>query len=177
MTTSNVDGAGSRGPVIAAVAAGELDGLALMRAWASGEVPAPPIADTIGFTVESVAPGEVTFSITPAKHHYNLLNAVQGGVYAVVLDSATACAVHTMLPAGTTFASLDLNVKFLRGLTVDSGPISCVGRVVHLGRRTALAQAELVGPEGRLYAQASSTCLILRPENGKPDAAGDSGPA
>jgi uncharacterized protein (TIGR00369 family) len=176
MTMSDANGVGSgnrahgfrRNTITAAVAAGELDGLALMRAWARGDVPPPPIAATIGFTVESVEPGEVTFAFTPAEHHYNLLDAVQGGVYAIVLDSATACAVHTMLPAGTTFASLDLNVKFLRGLTVDSGPIRCVGRVVHLGRRTALARAELVGPEGRLYAEATSTCLILRPDNGKP---------
>lgn len=146
--------------VVAAAAAGELDGLSVMRAWADGSLPPPPIADTIGFTVESATAGEVTFSFTPAERHYNLLGGVQGGVYAVLLDSATACAVHTRLKAGSTFASLDLDVKFLRGLNADSGTVRCVGRVIHLGRRTALARAELLDAKGRLCAEASSTCLI-----------------
>ena len=145
------------------IAAGELDGLSVMRAWASGALPAPPIAATIGFDVESVEPGEVVFRLTPAEHHYSPLGAVHGGVYAVLLDSGAGCAVHTMLPAGARYTSLDLNVKFLRRITMDSGVVRCVGRVVHLGRRTALARAELVDMAGVLHAEATSTCLLTRP--------------
>jgi uncharacterized protein (TIGR00369 family) len=156
--------------IAAAAAAGELDGLAVLRAWQEGQMPPPPIADTIGFTVESAAAGEVAFSFIPARRHYNLMGGVHGGVYATLLDTATACAVHTKLPAGTTFATLDLNVKFLRALNADSGRVTCTGRVVHLGRRTALAHAEMVDTKGRLCAHATSTCLIQRPDTGNPDA-------
>lgn len=98
---------------------------------------------------------------TWGEHHYNPIGSVHGGVYATVLDSATGCAVHSTLPAGVGYTSLDLSVKFLRGMTAGTGRALCEGRVVHRGRRTALAEATLRDTEGRLLATASSTCLIV----------------
>jgi uncharacterized protein (TIGR00369 family) len=148
-------------PMTSAAAVGTMDGLTMMRAIVTGELPTPPIASTLGFEIESVDRGEAVFRLKPAEHHYNPLGSVHGGVYATLLDSATGCAVHTMLPVGAGYTSLDLNVKFVRRLTVDTGAVRCVGRVVHFGRRTALARAELLDEGGNLLAEATSTCLII----------------
>ncbi|HEY9414405.1 MAG TPA: PaaI family thioesterase [Pseudonocardia sp.] len=145
----------------AAIAAG-MDGLAFIRAMAAGELPAPAIASTLGFELTEVEAGRVVFELRPQEWHYNPIGSVHGGVYATILDSATGCAVHSMLPAGVRYTSLDLSVKFLRGVTVDSGLLRCEGTVQHLGHRTGLAFAELRGADGRLYAHATSSLLILR---------------
>ena len=148
----------------AAVAAG-MDGLEFVRAMAAGEVAAPPIAGTLGFELTEVEPGRVVFELTPQEWHYNPIGSMHGGVFATILDSATGCAAHTLLPAGVRYTSLDLSVKFLRGVTVETGaagPLRCEGTVQHLGHRTGLATAELRGADGRLYAYATSSLLILR---------------
>lgn len=140
-------------------------GLEFLRAAAAGELPGAPVMATLGFTLAEVEAGRVVFELRPEEFHYNAIGGVHGGVYATVLDSATGCATHSLLPAGVGHTSLDLTVKFLRGVTVDAGaagPLLCEGTVVHLGRRTALATAELRGPDGRLYATATSSLLILR---------------
>lgn len=150
-------------PHVTAAAAGQVDGLTFWRAVAAGELPAPPIGSTLGMTVLEVAPGRVVFGLEPAEYHFNPIGSVHGGVFATLLDSACGCAVHTTLPAGTRYTSLDLSVKFLRGLGLASGPIRCEGEVVHRGRTTALAQARLTDGAGRLSAHATSTCLIMSP--------------
>ncbi|PRX98143.1 uncharacterized protein (TIGR00369 family) [Allonocardiopsis opalescens] len=150
-------------PADIAAAAPTMNGLAFMRALAEGRVPPPPILRTLGFELESVRPGGAVFVLTPAEYHYNPIGSVHGGVYAALLDSAAGCAVHTTLPQGAYYSSLDLNVKFLRRLTVDSGPVRCSGHVVHAGTRTALARAELTDAAGTLLAEATSSCLITRP--------------
>jgi uncharacterized protein (TIGR00369 family) len=127
-----------------------------------GRGPAAPIATTLGMTLEEVEEGRVVFGLVPAEFHFNPIGSVHGGVYATVLDSACGCAVHSTLPAGARYTSLDLSVKFLRGLDVAVGPVRCEGRVLHSGRRTALAEARLTDAAGRLYAHATSTCLVLR---------------
>jgi uncharacterized protein (TIGR00369 family) len=153
-------------PSLSAGAARTSAGLEVMQALARGELPAPPIIATLGFELDSVEAGRVQFSFTPAEFHYNPIGSVHGGVYATLLDSATGCAVHTMLPAGVGYTSLDLTVKFLRAITVDTGRVRCIGTVPHLGGRTALAQAELRDDEDRLLATAVSSILIIRPNPG-----------
>ena len=103
------------------------------------------------------------FELDPGEHHYNPIGSVHGGVFATLLDSACGCAVHTMLPEGVGYTSLDLNVKFLAPLRVDTGTVSCVGTVTHLGGRTALAEARITDGTGRLLATATSSCLLFRP--------------
>src|SRR6476661_10947253 len=111
--------------MVSAAAARTSAGIDVLRALAAGELPAPPILATLGFELESVEPGRVVFTVDPAEYHYNPIGSVHGGVYATVLDSATGCAVHSTLPAGARYTSLDLSVKFLRGLDVAVGPVRC----------------------------------------------------
>ena len=147
-------------PQKTAALAMELDGLTFLRGIASGEIPPPPVAELIGARMVSVDKGSVTFALDPEEFHYNPIGSVHGGVYATMLDTAAGCAVHSALPAGTGYTSLDLAVRFLRPIRTDTGTVTCVGTLVHHGRRTALAEARLVDATGRLLATASSTCLI-----------------
>jgi uncharacterized protein (TIGR00369 family) len=150
-------------PLIPARAAQEMSGLELMRALVAGEIPKPPIAHTLGFDLVEVDRGRAVFTIRAAEYMYNPIGSIHGGIYATLLDAAAGCAVHTMLPAGTRYTSLDLSVKFLRGMTAESGEVRCVGTVTHLGSRTALAEARMIDAGDRLLATATSTCLILGP--------------
>ncbi|MCU1619571.1 MAG: Thioesterase superfamily protein, partial [Modestobacter sp.] len=124
-------------PALSATAAQTSAGIEVLQAMARGELPAPPVIATLGFVLDSVEAGRVEFSFEPAEYHYNPIGSVHGGVYATLLDSATGCAVHSMLPAGVGYTSLDLTVKFLRAITVDTGRVRCIGTVTHLGGRTA----------------------------------------
>lgn len=140
-----------------------MSGLDYLQAMAEGRVPKPPISETLGFDgIGDVAEGRVVFTLTPAEHHYNPIGSVHGGVYATLLDSACGCAVQSLLPAGDFYTSLDLSVKFLRGMTKDTGQVQCIGTVTHMGRRTALAEARIVDANGKLYATATSTCMVFR---------------
>lgn len=138
-------------------------GLQFLQALAAGELPPPPILATIGAEVVEVDEGRAVFAFEPAEYHYNPIGSVHGGVYATLLDSACGCAVQTMLPAGVGYTSLDLSVKFLGSIRVGAGRVTATGSVEHLGRRTALARAELRDAHGRLLASATSSCLILSP--------------
>jgi uncharacterized protein (TIGR00369 family) len=150
-------------PAIAAAAARERDGEAFLQAILDGSLPAPPVARTLDFMPVSVRPGAVVFEISPAEFHYNPIGSVHGGVIATLCDSACGCAVQSLLPAGTYYTSLDLSVKFLRAVTFGTGTLSCEGTVTHLGGRSALAEARLTDASGRLYAHATSSCMVFRP--------------
>jgi len=150
-------------PAIAAAAARELDGVTFLRALLDGALPGAPIAHTLDFRPVSVEPGEVVFEFTPAEFHYNPIGTVHGGMIATVCDSACGCAVQSLLPAGSYYTSVDLSVKFLRPITTASGPMTCESTVTHIGGRSALAQARLTGADGKLYAHATSSCMIFRP--------------
>jgi uncharacterized protein (TIGR00369 family) len=136
-------------------------GIDLLRAMAKGELPPPPVLSLIG--IESIEPeeGRVTVTMRAAEFHYNPIGTVHGGIIATLLDTATGCAVHSVLPADIGYTSVDLSTKFLRPVTIDSGLLTCVGTIVSRGRRTALAQAHLTDSAGRLVAHATSTCLIF----------------
>lgn len=139
----------------------ELDGLAQLQAFRSGRAPHPPIMDTLGITDLRAEHGRVVVEMPAAEFHYNPLGGVHGGVLSTLLDTAAACAVHSTLAPGELYTSLDLAVKFLRPVTVDSGLLTCEGTVIQRGRRTALAQAHLHDEGGRLVAHATSTCMIF----------------
>ena len=150
-------------PAITAAAAREQDGASFLQAILDGTLPGVPIAHTLDFRPVSVQPGVVVFEFTPAEFHYNPIGSVHGGMMATLCDSACACAVQSMLPAGSYYTSLDLNVKFLRPVTASTGAMTCEGTVTHLGGRSALAQARLTDAGGKLYAHATSSCMIFRP--------------
>ena len=148
-------------PTISAAHLGQDSGLAMLEAVRDGKIPAPPIAATLGFDLDLVEDGRAVFSLEPAEHHYNPIGSVHGGVFATLLDSAAGCAVHSTLAAGMGYTSVDLNVKFLRGMSATTGRVTCEGRVVHRGRRLALAEATIIDGAGRLLATATSSCLVF----------------
>ncbi|MEV4416108.1 PaaI family thioesterase [Catellatospora sp. NPDC049609] len=148
-------------PLRSAAALGRLSGLELMHAMARGELPAPPVMHLLGMDGVQAEEGRVVVTMRAREFHYNPLGGVHGGILATLLDTAAACAVHTTLPAGTGYTSLDLSTKFLRPVSVASGLLRCEGTVISRGRRTALAQAQLTDEQGRLLAHATSSCLIF----------------
>jgi uncharacterized protein (TIGR00369 family) len=138
-----------------------LDGLGQLQAIEDGLMPPPPVMATIdvcGFHAER---GVVTVQMRAQSFHYNPLGGVHGGMIATLMDTATGCSVHSTLRVGEGYTSLDLTTKFLRPVTVESGVVTCVGRVVSRGRRTALAEAQLTDETGRVLAHATSTCMIF----------------
>ncbi|MFI6128897.1 PaaI family thioesterase [Micromonospora sp. NPDC051141] len=148
-------------PVAGAAHVGRRGGLDLLRAMIAGELAAPPVMHLIDMARMTADEGRVVVELLPQEFHYNPLGTVHGGVLSTLLDTAAGCAVHTTLPAGVGYTSLDLNVKFLRPVTVTSGMLRCEGTVLQRGRRTALAEARLTDPADRLVAHATSTCLLF----------------
>jgi len=146
---------------------GRRSGLELLRAMVAGELPNPPVTELVGMDRMTVDEGRVLVEMTVREFHYNPLGTVHGGVLSILLDTAAGCAVHTTLPAGMGYTSLDLNVKFLRPATVDSGLLRCEGTVIQRGRRTALAEARLTDEQGRLLAHATSSCLLFETPAGQ----------
>ncbi len=141
----------------------ELSGLDYMRKLIAGEVPPPPISQLMDFSLISVEEGEAVFRGVPGEQRLNPIGSVHGGFAATLLDSALGCAVHTTLPAGVGYSTLELSVNLVRGITPATGPVLASGRVLHGGRRTATAEAQLVAEQGgALLAHAKTTCLSLR---------------
>ena len=139
-----------------------LDGFEQLCAIRDGLIPAAPIAETLGFAGMDVPErGTAIFELDPELRHYNPIGSVHGGVFATLLDSACGCAVHSTLAVGEGYTSLDLTVKFLKPVTVESGRLRAVGTVLQRGRRTALAEARLYDGRDRLVAYASSSCMIF----------------
>ena len=140
----------------------ELDGLQQLQAMRSGEMPPPPIMDTLGFTDLRPEPGRVVVEMPAAEFHYNPLGTVHGGWTATVIDSALGCAVHSTLGPGEIYTTLDLQVRFVKAILAGTGRLRAEATVVHVGKRTATAEARLVGPDGTLYATATASCLVTR---------------
>jgi uncharacterized protein (TIGR00369 family) len=130
----------------------------------AGEVPPPPVAQLLGMGIAEIEVGRVVFTMNPAEYHYNPIGTVHGGVISTLCDSAMGCAIQSTLPAGVGYTTVELKVNFLRPLLVTSGTVRCEGRTIHVGGRIATAEARVVDAEGRLYAHATTTCMIFRPE-------------
>jgi uncharacterized protein (TIGR00369 family) len=148
-------------PLPAAQAAMSLSGLEYMEKLLKGEFPPPPIAASLGIELLEVGPGRVVFGVVPAEYHYNPIGIVHGGLASTILDSALGCAIHTTLPAGTGYTTLELHVNFIRALTNKTGLVRCEGKVVHSGKQAAMAEARLVDEAGKLFAHGTTTCLIF----------------
>jgi uncharacterized protein (TIGR00369 family) len=135
-------------------------GLEVLRAMAAGELPPAPVARLLGFDLREVDEGRVVFAMEPGEEHLNPLGTVHGGVLSTLLDSAMGCAVHTTLPAGTHYTTLELKANFVRAVRAGSGVVLTEGRVLHRGSTVALAEASITDADGTLLAHATSTCLI-----------------
>ena len=148
-------------PAVLAAAAQRMDGLDFFAQLGGGDFPPPPINATTGIALVEAGDGRAVFELEPAEWHYNPIGSVHGGILATLADSALGCAVHTKLSAGTAYTSLDLTIKFTRAATLDSGLLTCEGRVVSIGRRTATAEAQITDKTGRVIGHAVTTCLIM----------------
>jgi len=169
MTVTNVHTEGVRSrtvswtdPARARFTLRDRDGFEQLRAVARGEAAPPPAAALLGLRLDSVRRGRVAFSIVADEIHENPMGTMHGGIIAALVDSAMACAVFSMLPAGATFTTVELKTNYVRPVVQTTGVVRAEGRVVHLGQQIATAEASVVDEHGVLYAHASSTCLVDR---------------
>jgi uncharacterized protein (TIGR00369 family) len=137
-------------------------GLEYLRAIQTGELPHPPICATIGFRIAGVEEGRSVIELEAGEHQYNPIGTVHGSVIVAALDSAAGNAVHSTLPAGVGYTTVNLAVTFLRPVRADSGTLRCEGTIIQAGRRIVLSEARLCGQDERVYAHANATCMILR---------------
>jgi len=147
---------------MAAFAAGKgLSGLQYMEKLIAGEIAPPPIMKLIGYDLVEVAPGHAVFATTPAEQHYNPIGVVHGGIAMTLLDSAMGCAVHTTLPRGMGYTTLEVKINLVRAITRETGQLRAIGKVIHQGRSTATAEARLEDAAGKLYAHSTTTCILI----------------
>jgi uncharacterized protein (TIGR00369 family) len=138
-----------------------MSGLDFVRAMFAGKLPPPPIMQTIEPFDQVAENGTVAFSSIPGFRHYNPIGSVHGGYAATLLDSAMGLAVHSLLPAGTGYTTLEFKISFIKGLTKDSGVVRTEGKVLNAGRRAATAEGRITDAKGRLLAHATTTCLVF----------------
>jgi len=149
-------------PLETAQAARGLAGIDFLRKIAAGELPQPPIAYTLDYALLEVEPGRAVFGFKPAEIHYNPIGMVHGGIPCTLLDSAMGCAVHSTLPTGVGYTTLELKVNIVKAIGKDTGFLRAEAKLIHAGRSTAVAEGRLVDEAGKLYAHATTTCMILR---------------
>ena len=137
--------------------------MAFLQAMMDGRLPPPPIAMTFGFVLAEIAEGRAVFEGQPSEFVLNPLGVVHGGFALTLIDSATGCAVQTMLDGGAGYTTLETKANFVRTILPDAGTLRCIGKTVHVGRSTATAEARLEDAAGRLYAHGTSTLLVFRP--------------
>ncbi len=136
-------------------------GIEFLGAIGSGALPPAPIAELLGITPISVAPGVTVFQGSPTLAHYNPSGVVHGGYAASLLDTAVGCAIHTLLPAGKGYTTLELKVNYIRAMTDKTGPVRAEGKVVNLGGQVGIAEGRITDANGKLYAFATTTCLVF----------------
>lgn len=142
-------------------------GMELFGEMIAGRLPPAPIARTLNFKLSEVSDGVAVFRGVPLFEHYNPLGTVHGGWMATLLDSALGCCVHTKLPAGVGYTTIEFKVNLTRPLFKESGEVVCEGRVVHFGRTTAVSEATLRTADGKLVAMGTETCAIFPIPPGK----------
>ena len=145
-----------------------MSGLDFLRRMFSGELPHATMMQQVGFTRGSADPGVVVFQAIPGPQHYNPIGSVHGGFAATLLDSAMGCAVQSMLPAGSSYTTLEFKVSLIKAITADTGEVRAEGRALNVGRRVGTAEGRLLDDKGRLLAHATTTCLVFEFPKGGP---------
>ena len=136
-------------------------GLELLRGMLEGRIPRPPIADTLNFYLIEVERERAVFQGTPKPEFFNPIGSIHGGWAATLLDSCMACAVHTIVPAGQGYTTVEFKLNFVRPIVPDTGPLRAEGKVINGGRTIATSDGRLVDASGKLYAHGTETCLIF----------------
>lgn len=139
----------------------EMTGLELLREMAKGDIPFASIAETIPMSIVKLEEGLVWMKATANDRHLNPLGGVHGGFAATVLDSVTGCAVHTMLPAGVGYGTIDLNIKMIRPVPKNETLIA-EGTLVNLSKSLGISEGTLKSQDGKLLATATATCMVVK---------------
>jgi len=148
-------------PAALAEAGRAMPGIEFLRAIRDGRLPHPPICALLNYKLVEVEPGHAVFEVTPGEQHYNPIGVVHGGLAMTLLDSAMGCAVQTQMPAGGGYTTLEAKTNLVRPITAATGKLRAIGKIVHLGKRVATAEARLEDQAGKLYAHATTTCIVL----------------
>jgi uncharacterized protein (TIGR00369 family) len=148
-------------PAALAAAGRSMAGIEFLQAIRDGKLPPPPIAELLGMHLAEVERGRAVFEVVPAEQHYNPIGVVHGGLAMTLLDSAMACAVQTHIAAGSGYTTLEVKVNLVRAITVASGKLRATGKTIHVGSRIATAEGRLEDASGKLYAHATTTCIVL----------------
>jgi uncharacterized protein (TIGR00369 family) len=148
-------------PAALAAAGRSMAGIDFLRAIRDARLPPPPIAQLLGFTLVEVEPGHAVFEVVPGERHYNPIGVVHGGLAMTLLDSAMGCCVQTRMPAGSGYTTLEAKTNLVRAITQKTGRLRAIGKLVHLGSRIATAEGRLEDDAGKLYAHATTTCIVL----------------
>jgi uncharacterized protein (TIGR00369 family) len=151
-------------PALLATLANKLTGLEFLEKMIAAELPFPPLLHTLDFKLSSIQPGRAEFTFQPQEFHFNPLGSVHGGVITAVLDSAMGCTLHSVLPLGIGYTTIDIKVNFLKSISIKTGLMRATGAIINQGNRTALLEARLIDENDKLYAFATSTCMILKAE-------------
>ena len=138
-------------------------GLEVLTAIRDGVVPPPPMARVFGFRIAELEHGRIVFECDPDESTYNPLGVVHGGLVGTLVDTVCGCAVHSALPAGASYTSVDLHVSYLRAVTLERGTLRATGVARKVGRRIAFAEATVVDGAGREVATATSSLLVIAP--------------
>ena len=142
------------------------DGLSFLKAIVDGTLPSPPICETLGFSLAEVTEGHAVFAGLPEFRHYNPIGSVHGGWTATLLDSACGCAIHSTLKKGEGYTTLELKFNIVRPLTKETGRVTAEARIVHRGRTVGTSEGYLRDAAGKLYAHATTTCMIFPAKGG-----------
>ena len=138
-----------------------MSGLEFMTAIANGDLPAAPMAKTLGFRASEISQGQAIFRGTPSMDVYNPIGSVHGGWAGALLDSCMGCAVHTTLPAGMGYTTLEYKINLVRGMTTETGEVEAIGTVVNAGKRVGVAEGTIRDAKGNILAHGTTTCLIF----------------
>ena len=136
-------------------------GIDYLRAMIDGDLPQPPIGGLMQFEIAEAEPGRVVFACRPDESAYNPIGAIHGGVLCTLLDSVTACALHSTLPAGKGYTSVEIKVNYLKAVRLSSGPLTATGTLVKSGSRVGFAEGVVTDASGSIVATATSTLLIF----------------
>ena len=126
-----------------------------------GKASKSPIAIALRLALVEVSEGRVAYTGQPGEDFTNDVGSIQGGWVAALIDAAIGSAVHSALPPGARYTTLELKVNYVRAMTTDSGEMRCIAETLHVGHTTATARAHVEDAAGKLYAHATTTCLIL----------------